>query len=154
MSRRATAIDYALLLLRLAGLFLAIRHGWGKVYGLSTGSEGFVNAVSGLGFPMALFFAWAAGLAEFVGGLAVTLGLFTRTAAFFAACTMATAAFIRHQALVQFGAWIGLLSVDADTLRSYGSPEMSMLFLLIMGSLLVLGGGRFSVDHKLANRRR
>ncbi len=154
MTRRATPTDYAILLLRLAGLFLAIKHGWGKVYGLSTGSEGFVNGVANLGFPVALLFAWAAALSEFVGGLAVALGLFTRTAAFFAACTMATAAFLRHQALVQFGAWIGLVTVDAETLRSYGNPEMSMLFLLIMAAVIVLGPGHFSVDHRLANRRR
>jgi putative oxidoreductase len=154
MGRRATAIDYALFLLRLAGLFLAIRHGWGKIYGLATGSEGLVNFVSDLGFPLPLLFAWAAALSEFVGGLAVALGLFTRTSAFFAAFTMATAAFVRHQALVQFGAWIGLVAVDAETLQSYGSPEMSMLFLLIMAALIILGGGRFSVDHRLATRRR
>ena len=154
MRGKATSSDYALLLLRMAGLLLAIGHGWGKVYGLATGAEGMIGMVDRLGFPMPYFFAWAAALAEFAGGLMVAAGLFTRTAALFGAFTMATAAFVRHQSLLVFGAWLGVVSPDPAVLEAAGDPERALLFLVILLALTVLGGGRFSLDRMLAERRR
>ena len=61
--------DLALFVLRLSGLGLAFGHGWQKVAMLSSGGgDRFVAGVEALGFPMPLVFAWAAGLAELVGG--------------------------------------------------------------------------------------
>jgi len=94
------ARDIGLLILRLAGLYLAAGHGWGKLVGLASGQSRFVEGVANMGFPMPVLFAWAAGLAEFAGGLAMALGLFTRWAALLAGCTMFVAAFVRlHPAL-------------------------------------------------------
>ena len=74
--------DVAVLLLRLAGLGLAIGHGWGKIAGLATGeSDGLIAGIGSLGFPMPGLFAWAAALAEFGGALCVAFGLGTRFAA-------------------------------------------------------------------------
>ena len=56
------ARDLALLILRLAGLYLAAAHGWGKVMGLASGQSRFVDAIAGMGFPLPVVFAWAAGL--------------------------------------------------------------------------------------------
>ena len=85
--------DIGLLVLRLgAGLFMAFGHGFGKI----PPSDGFIGGVEKLGLPMPIFFAWMAAFSEFLGGLLIALGLFTRPAAFFWICTMGTAAFIRH----------------------------------------------------------
>ena len=141
MNDRTTATDYALLILRISGLFLAIMHGWGKIYALSTGAEGFIDGVARMGFPFPVVFAWAAALSEFLGGLLVAAGLFTRVGAFFAACTVATAAFVR------------LSSPGEEALRQAGDPERALLFLLIMTALVVVGGGRLSLDHRRSQRR-
>ncbi len=153
MRERTTTIDYALLVLRMAGLLLALGHGWGKVYGLSTGAEGFIGGVERLGLPAPVLFAWAAGLSEFVGGLFVAVGFMTRTAAFFAACTMATAAFLRHKSLLVFAAWVGLASPSAETLQAAGDPERALLFLAIMVAVMLMGAGGISIDRRLAERR-
>jgi len=154
MRERPKPTDYALLVLRMAGLLLALGHGWGKIYGLTTGAEGFIGGVERLGLPLPQLFAWAAALSEFVGGLLVAAGLLTRAAAFFAACTMATAVFARHQALLVFGAWIGVISPDPEALRAAGSPERALLFLVIMLAVMLMGAGSVSLDRMLADRRR
>jgi len=154
MHERTTAKDYALLALRLAGLYLALGHGLGKILALTSGQDWWINAVTGLGFPFPVVFAWAAALSEFIGGLCIALGLFTRAAAFFAACTMATAAFLRHGAITQFLAWIGLSSATPEQLDSLGNPERAILFLLIWIALMILGGGNLSLQRKIEERRR
>jgi putative oxidoreductase len=154
MREQTTGKDYALLFLRLAGLYLALGHGLGKILALTSGQDWWVNAVAGLGLPMPIVFAWAAGLAEFVGGLCIALGLYTRTAAFFAACTMFTAAFLRHAAITQFFAWLGLSAATPDQLESLGNPERAILYLLICIALMTLGGGRLSLDARLDRRHR
>ncbi|NKB87693.1 MAG: DoxX family membrane protein [Acidobacteria bacterium] len=154
MKNRLTGTDYALLFLRMAGLYLAFGHGWGKVSGLASGNEGVINMVARLGFPMPVLFAWAAALSEFAGGILVGLGLFTRWAALFAAFTLSVAVFWRHQALMVFGAWLGIISPDEETLRAAGNPELALMFVLVMVALVILGGGQLSADHRLLNRRR
>src|SRR5262245_59423399 len=102
--------DLGLLILRLAGGGLALAHGWGKVVALAAGQgERLVAGVAELGFPAPGLFAWAAGLAEFAGGLLVVIGLATRVSAVFAAFTMFVAAFGRHKAHLHL---LGLLGVQ------------------------------------------
>jgi putative oxidoreductase len=145
--------DAALLLLRLVGLGLAAVHGWGKVAALTTGhGDPFVHAVGGLGFPVPLAFAWASGLAEFLGGILVALGLFTRVAAGFAAFNLAVAALLRHHALAHLAAWIGLVSVPADTLKAWANPELALVYLAAFLSIVLLGPGRLSLDHLVRRR--
>ena len=56
------ARDIGLLILRLAGLYLALSHGLGKVTSLASGQgAGFIKATADMGFPMPAVFAWAAG---------------------------------------------------------------------------------------------
>jgi len=140
------ARDLGLLILRLAGLYLALAHGWSKVVGLASGQTGFVEGVASMGFPVALAFAWAAALAEFVGGLGVAFGLFTRWAAAFAAVNMFVAAFVRHHALSQLLSWLGIVSVSDEALKSWGRPELALTYLIIMAGVALLGPGRFSID--------
>jgi len=145
--------DIALLILRLSGFGLAFAHGWQKVSMLTSGNEGpFLAALEGLGFPMPLVFAWAATLAEFVGGLCIALGIGTRIAACFSAFTMFVAAFFRHRLALHFFTWLGAMSPPEDVVQSWGNPERAALYLLIFLSLILMGGGKLSLD-RLVKRR-
>lgn len=152
---REPQVSIAALILRVSGLTLACWHGWGKVTRLAAGEGGgFVQGVAELGFPAPELFAWAAALSELVGGMLVFLGFGTRIAAAFAACVVATAAFLRHRLLSQVLASVGLLEVPEETLRSWGDPGKALVFLLCMLALVFLGGGRYSLDHAVFGRRR
>jgi putative oxidoreductase len=147
--------DLALVILRLSGLGLALAHGYGKIMALSTGhGDGFIAGVGSLGFPLPGLFAWAAALSEFLGGLCVALGLGTRVAAASAGVTMFVAAFVRHHALQKLLVMIGAMKVSEDTVRSWGSPEMALVYLLVFAGLVLTGGGRFSLDRLLPGRGR
>ncbi|HCM77602.1 MAG TPA: DoxX family protein [Cytophagales bacterium] len=120
--------DAGLLVLRLGtGLFMAFGHGLGKL----PPSDGLIENTGKMGFPLPVFFAWMAGLSEFLGGLLIALGLFTRPAAFLWICTMSTAAFIRH----------------ADD--PFGSKEKALMYLIIGISFVLLGSGRYSLGKLL-----
>lgn len=152
---KSLASDVALLLLRLSGLGLALAHGYGKVVALSTGrGDGFIAGVGSLGFPLPALFAWAAALAELLGGLLVAVGVGTRMAAAFAGATMFVAAFVRHHALQRLLVAAGAMQAPEETLRSWGNPELSLLYLLVFAALVLTGGGRFSLDRALPGRRR
>ncbi len=126
---KVTLPDVGLLLVRLGGALL-VTHGWDKVAaGAKDPSHwAFVDSVRRLGFPAPALFAWAAALSEFVGGAAVALGIYTRVAAFLAASTMFVAAFMAH-------------AKDGLDKR-----EMALLYLFPMLGLVMLGGGRLTVD--------
>ena len=76
------------------GLMMAFGHRLAKV----PPAVGFVKAVGSLGFRSPAVFAWAAGLSEFVGGLLIVAGLFTRPASLFLAVSMGVALFLKHGA--------------------------------------------------------
>jgi putative oxidoreductase len=123
--------DAGLLVLRLmAGLAMAFAHGVNKM----PPSEGFIGAVDALGFPFPVFFAWSAGVAEFVGGLCLAIGLLTRPAALFLAFTMAVAFFLQHAG------------------DPFGDKEKAFLFGGIALLYLFAGAGRYSVDALLRGR--
>ena len=146
--------DLALLILRLAGGGLALAHGWGKVVALSAGQgERLVAGVTSLGFPAPGLFAWAAGLAEFAGGLCVLLGLATRVAAAFAAFTMLVAAFGQHKAHLQLLSKLGLMQSGADALKAWGNPELALVYLSIFLAVALLGPGRFALDAMIGGRK-
>ncbi len=126
------ATDLGLLILRLgAGVSLAFAHGLDKL----PPSPGFVEGTAAMGFPLPLVFAWAAALSEFGGGLLLALGLATRPAAFFVACTMAVAFFVRHSADPFMGA------------------EKAFLYLVAALALIATGAGRYAFDRLLARER-
>lgn len=123
--------NIGLTVLRLfAGLSMALAHGLGKM----PPSAGFVEATGAMGFPLPGFFAWAAALSEFAGGLLLAVGLLTRPAAFFVGCTMFVAAFVRH----------------ADD--PFGSQEKALLFLVISIAFALIGAGRYGLDSLIRNK--
>jgi putative oxidoreductase len=145
--------DLALAALRLSGLFLAVGHGWGKVAALASGdADGFIQGVASLGFPAPGLFAWAAALGEFAGGLLVFAGLGTRYAAALAGFTMFVAAFLRHKAHLHLLVKLGLMQAGEETLRGWGNPELAVIYLLVMISLVLTGPGRFALDRYIEIR--
>lgn len=127
----STVANAGLALLRIfAGVSLAAAHGLGKL----PPSEQFIGGVTGLGFPAPVLFAWAASLAEFLGGAFLALGLFTRISSFFVACVMLTAAFGTHIS------------------DPFQKKELALLYLFIALCFLLKGAGDWSIDAFFRNR--
>ena len=126
-------VDLGLLALRLfAGPALAFAHGINKL----PPTERFVAGVVEMGFPAPMFFAWAAGIVEFGGGLLLALGLLTRPASFLILVTMGVAAFIRQAG------------------DPFAEREAAMLFGSIALLYLIAGPGRLSMDAVIWQRWR
>ena len=147
------SLDFALLVLRLAGLGLAFSHGWGKLSRLLAGDTGFAQGLVQMGFPLPAAFAWAAALAETLGGVLVALGLFTRVAAAFCAITMAVAALVRHHALDLLFVRLGLMEVPPERLTAWGNPELALIYLAVFVAIALAGAGLLSVDGVRGGRR-
>jgi putative oxidoreductase len=94
---------------------------------------GFVDGVEQLGFPVSLFFATCSALAEFIGGLFMALGLFTRYAALFVIINMSVAV-TRH-------------------LLTNMRYELATLYLIVAVFLLIRGAGTLSVDSLLGKSK-
>jgi putative oxidoreductase len=142
------AYDLGLLCIRLSGFYLALGHGLGKTIALASGQgAGFISGVEALGFPMPAVFAWAAALAELVGGLLVGMGLGTRIFAPFPLFTMFVAAFVRHRAHEQALVALGIKSVPPEVIEKWGNPELAILYLMCLAAILFLGPGRISLDY-------
>lgn len=107
------------------GASLALLHGYGKLFGGKV--VGLTRTVEGLGFPFPAFFAWAASLAEFVGGLLVAVGLLTRPAAGACAFTMLVALYNHRN--------------DPPA-----RMELALLYFTMMLLIVFTGGGRYSLD--------
>lgn len=129
---QSVSANVGLVFLRaFTGLSLAFAHGIGKL----PPSERFVESVARMGFPLAEWFAWAAGLAEFVGGLCLAVGLLTRPASLFIVITMVVAAFLRH----------------ADD--PFATKEKALLFGCVAFAFLWIGSGKYSLDAVLRSKR-
>lgn len=120
--------SWGLLALRITVGLVLVFHGFGKLFGHTPGMEAFTGMVGGMmGFPMPIFFAYAAALIEFFGGLALLLGIGTCVAGSLSAIVMAVAFIFVHK--------FSLLGGDAA--------------LVVLGGALALAGtgaGRFSLD--------
>lgn len=112
-------------LLRIfAGISLAFAHGFGKV----PPGEGLITGVTNLGFPMPAFFAWAAGLSEFLGGIFLALGFLTRL----------SSAFI---AFVMLVAIVGVHGADP-----YQKKELAFMYFFVAAAFMIKGSGDWSID--------
>ncbi len=114
-----------LLVLRIvAGLIFAL-HGWAKLTG-NPSIEMFSGMIGNLGFPMPLFFAWVVALTEFLGGLALILGIFVRPAAILLSIVMVVA-----------------FSMVKKFALPAGDPDLALFGIVV--ALALMGPGRFSV---------
>lgn len=123
----------------VAGLFL-VPHGaqklfgWFGGYGLEATGQFFASQ---LGFSNGYLAALGAGSVEFFAGLALALGLFTRSAA------IAITVMLLVASQFHFGA--GYFWTD-------GGWEYPILWAALAFSFALKGGGRFSLDQKFGIR--
>lgn len=80
------------------------------------------------------FFAWMAGFSEAVGGIAWILGFKTRVFSFLIFCTMFVAVFFQQ---MNNGMWNMM-------------PGMGYLWISLF--YMVIGSGRFGLDHLISNK--
>jgi len=118
--------SYGLLFLRLAVGAIFIRHGWLKL----TGIEEFANTIDGLGLPGPALWAWLVAIVEFLGGLAVLLGVYLRAAAKMLSVVMIFALLLVHTRL------------------PLASAELPLALLGGALTLLFVGGGSFMLTQK------
>lgn len=121
--------NLGLLVLRVSlGLTMILFHGWKKLVGFEAMAPKFLPL---FGLPSNVSLALAI-FAEVGCSVLLIIGLFTRFAALNLAITMAVAFFIAHNA--QFA----------------GEKPGELAFVYMMGfiTLLLAGGGKFSVDGK------
>lgn len=122
--------EVGLLVVRLStGLGLALLHGRDKL----PVSDEFIEGVASRGFPLPTVSAWMAALGEFVGGLLLALGLFTRAAALWVAGVMAGAAFMVHG-----GSFTGAAPLS--------EAEMAVLYLSAALCFACVGSSRTGLD--------
>jgi putative oxidoreductase len=138
----ATTPTWITVPIRLGLGVVIVAHGAQKVLG-SFGGPGFNAFISGntpFSFmrPTWLWLA-AAAFAEFLGGILVILGLFTRVSAFLIGCVMLTAVAGVH--------WPNFFASK----RGY---EFAFALLAMSLALLISGGGAASIDLAMSGRRR
>ncbi len=132
------------LVIRL-GLAAAIfPHGAQKVLGWwgGFGFEATVGYFTQAGYPLLLILAIIA--AEFLGPIALAAGFFTRWSAFGIGTVMLGAALIAHRQHGFFMNWMGNQKGEG--------LEYFVLAVSMALALLLLGGGKWSVDRVLARR--
>lgn len=120
-----------------AGVIFAA-HGAQKLFGWfgGYGLEGTGQFMASMGLTPGYLMALLAGSAEFIGGLALMLGLLVRPTAVVLAFVMAVAIFTVHLANGLF--------------MSNNGYEFGLALLVVSMALAVSGAGRFSVDRLLA----
>ena len=122
--------NIGLLILRLSIGGLMLFHGYHK---LTSGIDGIVNMVSETGLPG--FLAYLVFLGELIAPLLMIVGYRTKLAGLFIALTMVIAIFLGHPneffQLGKHGNW---------------ALEINGLYLFGSLSILLLGGGKFSLS--------
>ncbi|MDN6323085.1 MAG: DoxX family protein [Halomonas sp.] len=131
---------YAALALRLpVGLILAA-HGAQKLFGWfgGYGLEGTGQWMASIGLEPGYAMALLAGSAEFLGGIALFLGLLTRPAAVVTAITMLVAIFSVH--------------LSNGLFMANNGYEYALTLFAATTALAIQGAGHWSVDRSLQSR--
>ena len=129
---RQQAIDFTLLLLRIAAGVIFIQAGGLKLFGWFGGMPAEV--------PITTLIT-VAGILEVVGGLMILFGIFTRPVAFILAGEMAVAYFIGHIPM-GLGIW---------PIQNHGEPAVLLCFIFLF--MAAYGAGAWSLDAWRANRK-
>ncbi|MFN0059992.1 MAG: DoxX family protein [Planctomycetota bacterium] len=137
MSGRTSGLEATgIALLRIVIGIVFVLHGWQKI--TVFGFDGTAKFMEGLGLPLPAVSAACAIAAEFGGGIALTLGLFTRFAAIPLAFTMVVAALSAH--------------VSKGFFLPEGYEYTLVLFAACI-AIACLGPGSASIDGLRARRR-
>jgi putative oxidoreductase len=124
------AIPLAWPVIRFAAGWNLLVHGWGKV---TRGPNAFAKPFADVGFD-SMMWVWSALAIEFIGGLALILGLFTR---FWAAAAAIEMAVLMALYWNNGFAWLA---------RGY---EYVLLWGLVCFAIALRGGGPYSLDRAL-----
>ena len=132
------AADLGLLLIRVMVGVVGLVHGSQKLFGVlgGPGIKGFTGFLETLKVPAPTVSAWAAALAEFVGGALIALGIFPRLAAIPFAVVMFTAFATAHK-----GRFIG-----------EGNGELPFTLGVVLVGLILTGPGRLTLQ-RLVKRK-
>jgi putative oxidoreductase len=137
------ARDIAALVLRVVAGLIFLPHGWSKVAGEGGAAMFAAGLADTYGIPT--FLGVLAAYVEVAGAVLLIVGLLTRVDALLLAITMAVAAFV-----VQLPD--ALFEVPPNAIRAFAvirGIELPLAMLAICLALVLLGGGRFSLDHVL-----
>ena len=122
--------NYGWLFFRVGVAFLMLLHGYGKLVNFSNIAPNFMNFL-GIGSTLSLALVV---MSEFFGSLFIIFGLLTRWASFSVVFTMLVAAFVAH---------------GADP---FSEKELAVLYAVAFFFLLLVGGGKYSLDNYLKNK--
>jgi len=137
---RNFATDVALLLLRVIAGLIFLPHGWSKIAGQGGPSAFAADIAANYGIPS--FLGYIAAYAEFAGAALLIAGLLTRLDALLLTGTMFVATFI-----VQLPD--ALYEVPPDAIKLFVALrgiETPLALFAICLALVLMGGGRFSLD--------
>jgi putative oxidoreductase len=140
-SRRAA--DAAALLLRGVLAYVFIGHGAQKLFGWFGGGgiDGTAAFFDSIGIPAPHFFAVFVGLTELAGGLLIAAGLLTVVAGLALIGDMLVA-------IVTYTGGHGFFVESPD-----GGWEINFVVIGLLGALVLIGAGVWSVDHRLGLTR-
>jgi putative oxidoreductase len=133
-TRLASYSSPALSAFRIIFGLLFTLHGSMKLFGWPLGTA----------IPVGTWPFWWAGLIEFVTGLAITLGVFTRIAALIASGEMAFAYFYNHWPPLKGGPSGSFWPFDPQLGGNGG--ELAIMFCFAFLMLATMGAGTWSVD--------
>jgi putative oxidoreductase len=114
---------YALAILRIVAGLMFLEHGTQKLFGFPPGERAFVEAFT---------LSWWAGVLELILGALITVGLFTRLAAFVAAGEMA------------FAYWLAHAPQNFFPVNNGGDAAILYCFVFLL--LVFAGPGKWSLD--------
>lgn len=121
--------DSAETLLRVVAGVALVTHGLGKI----SDPFGAAGMVEGLGFYPGAFWSLLLSCTEFFGGILITIGLFTRPAAFAAMFVLLVTV------------WFHWVTMG----QGYQGAEKSIIWAAIFLFFIIRGGNRHSVDARL-----
>ncbi len=129
--------DLGLIIIRVGIGILFIFHGWPKITGGPETWGWLGKALSSYGINfMPEVLGFIASISEFIGGIQLVLGLFTRTSLIFLFGTMAVAA------LMHLGAG-----------DPFGKVSHPLMALAVFAGLFFTGPGKYSLDEKLFKKK-
>ncbi|MUL45543.1 DoxX family protein [Mycobacterium sp. CBMA293] len=131
-TRLGTLSPAVISLFRVVMGFLLICHGAQKLFAWPVGMPNAAGELVGPAVPAGTWPFWYAGVIEFVLGLLILAGLFTRIAAFIASGEMAFAYFTQHQPN-------GLLPIE-------NGGELAVAYCFGFFLLVFIGGGAYALD--------